>query len=43
VTKAHDRAALRSFGVPRPDDALKDLSELRSIVDGIRDRQKTVT
>ena len=33
IIKAHDRAALRSFGIPTPDDAINDLKELRRIID----------
>lgn len=42
VTEAHDRAALRSFGVPTPDDAINDLQELRAIIDEVKDEQKNV-
>ena len=42
ITQAHDRSALRSFGVPLPADALGDLVELRAVVDEIRARQKAL-
>lgn len=42
ITRAHDRAALRSFGIPPPDDAIKDLQELRAIIDEVKDEQKNV-
>lgn len=42
LTEAHDRAALRSFGVPHPDDAMKDVAELRAIVDDLRSRQNVI-
>jgi hypothetical protein len=42
ITQAHDRSSLRSFGVPRPDEALADLTELRAIVEEIRNLQKTM-
>lgn len=43
ITSAHDRASLRGFGVPTPDDALNDLSELRAIVDDVKEKQKAVS
>lgn len=42
ITKAHDRSGLRSFGVPRPDQALTDLAELRDVVTELRALQKAV-
>ncbi len=42
ITQAHDRSSLRSFGVPRPDQALADLTELRDTVDDIRSLQKAL-
>ncbi len=42
ITKAHDRASLRSFGIPSPQDALDDLAELRAIIDDVKDKQKSV-
>ncbi|TWU40029.1 hypothetical protein Q31b_33730 [Novipirellula aureliae] len=42
LTSAHDRASLRGFGVPTPDDAIDDLVELRAIVDDVREKQKAV-
>lgn len=42
LTDAHDRAALRSFGVPHPDDAMNDVGELRAIVDDLRSRQSAI-
>lgn len=43
ITQAHDRSSLRSFGVPRPDEALSDLTELRAIVDELKNLQKAIT
>jgi len=43
ITKAHDRSSLRSFGVPRPDEALTDIAELRAAVDELRNLQKALT
>jgi len=43
ITSAHDRASLRGFGVPTPDDALDDLKELRTIVDDVKEKQKAVS
>jgi hypothetical protein len=43
ITQAHDRSSLRSFGVPRPDEALADLAQLRAIVDDIKALQKAMT
>ncbi|MFO1004185.1 MAG: AAA family ATPase [Planctomycetaceae bacterium] len=42
ITSAHDRAALRSFGVPKPDEALADIDELKTLVDEIKDLQKQI-
>jgi hypothetical protein len=42
VTQAHDRSSLRSFGVPRPDEAIGDLAELRAIVDDLKSLQKAI-
>ena len=42
LTQAHDRSGLRSFGVPRPDEALTDLVELRAIVEEVRNLQKAI-
>lgn len=42
MTPAHDRSSVRNHGVPRSDEALADLAELRAIVGEIRDRQKAV-
>ena len=43
ITQAHDRSTLRSFGVPRPDQALADLTELRTIVDELKSLQKAMS
>jgi hypothetical protein len=43
ITQAHDRSGLRSFGVPRPDEALTDLAELRAVVEELRSLQKAVS
>lgn len=42
ITSAHDRASLRSFGVPTPGNALDDLDELRKLVVEIKAEQKLV-
>lgn len=42
ITQAHDRSGLRSFGVPRPDEALADLAELRAVVEELRSLQKAI-
>ena len=42
ITQAHDRSALRSFGVPRPDEALSDLAELRAVVEELKGLQKAM-
>jgi hypothetical protein len=42
ITQAHDRSGLRSFGVPRPDEALADLAELRAIVEELKTFQKAI-
>jgi hypothetical protein len=39
VTEAHDRASLRSFGVPPPATALAEIAQLRAIVDEVRKLQ----
>jgi AAA domain len=43
ITQAHDRSGLRSFGVPRPDEALADLAELRGVVEELRSLQKAIS
>jgi energy-coupling factor transporter ATP-binding protein EcfA2 len=43
VMQAHDRSSLRSFGVPRPDEALADLVELRAVVEELRSLQKAIS
>jgi len=40
VTEAHDRAATKGFGVPKPDDALTDIDELKRIVTDLKAKQK---
>lgn len=42
ITSAHDRASLRNFGVPTPDDALDDLVELRAIIDDVKEKQNAL-
>ena len=42
ITQAHDRSSLRSFGVPRPDEALADLADLKAIVEELRALQKAL-
>ncbi len=42
ITSAHDRASLRSFGVPTPDNALDDLEELQKLVVEVKAEQKLV-
>jgi hypothetical protein len=42
ITAAHDRASLRSFGVPTPIDALNDLAELRAVVVDLKARQNAM-
>ncbi|MBE7558693.1 hypothetical protein HS125_07005 [bacterium] len=42
ITQAHDRSGLRSFGVPRPDEALADLAELRAVVEELKNLQKAI-
>lgn len=38
VTEAHDRASLRSFGVPHPNDAMKAVNELSAIIADLQAR-----
>ena len=40
VTEAHDRAAAKGFGVPKPEDALTDIDELKRIVTDLKAKQK---
>jgi energy-coupling factor transporter ATP-binding protein EcfA2 len=42
ITEAHDRAALRNFGVPTPDQALADMALLRTSIDQIKQSHKNV-
>ena len=43
ITEAHDRAMLKSFGVPSPADALTDIEELKRVVQAVRDKQKSIS
>ncbi len=43
ITQAHDRSGLRSFSVPRPDDALADIAELGAVVEELRILQKDMS
>jgi hypothetical protein len=42
ITNSHDHSSLRSFEVPRPDEALADIAELRAIVDELKSLQKAM-
>lgn len=43
VTEAHDRAMLKSFGIPTPDDAFKDIEELKRVVKVVKDKQSSIS
>jgi len=42
ITDAHHRSPARGFSVPSPADVLKDIAELRGIVDDVKTEQRSI-